>query len=457
MKKNIKHTPFGYDKNTEICIADEQGVLYRRDGRVLISCPNKDLTRYAIKEGTIVIDKKAFASCDCLEEIIIPDSVTTISGRAFDGCKSLTKIFIPASVYAIEFSAFDDCSKLEKFEVAQDNPTYCSVDGVAYSKNMFILYKCPPSAPFTSYDIPDSVRIIGPSAFEGCTSLRQVTIGKGVAYMQSGVFQECKSLSLVHYNATSCLSAGGMFPIFRGCDSLRKVVIGNNVVELPDDLFILCEELSEVNIPESITTIGNGVFRLCSKLSHLYIPHSVSTIGIHAFSTDGPVNIEMAEDNPYYCVIGNALYSKDMTQLYQVAGGDNSLESFVIPDGVTHIGDYAFEWCDFLHSVTIPDSVIYIGKNAFSAAFGPESIILPPHLEYLGDFSLCAYDLRTITSLNPTPPSCGQLFTYDYSDAQGFSHSYMHKNCVLRVPKGCKEAYASADEWCEFENIEEID
>ncbi len=457
MREKAKCIAFEYEKNVRASVSDEQEVLYRRDGRVLLTCGDKTLSHYAVREGTVVIGESAFSGCELLEEISIPESVTSIGSFAFMDCKSLTNISIPASVVSIDFGVFSGCERLEMIEVAEDNPAYCSMNGVLYTKDMSTLVRCPSATPFTSYEIPESLREIESFAFERCSSLTQVIIGRNVILIRNGAFQGCKSLSLVRYNATACHSTKRMLPVFLDCNSLTQVEIGDGVVELPDDLFIRCGALSKVNIPGSVTTIGNGVFRLCPKLSHVYIPANVSTIGVHAFSTDGPLHVEMADDNQYYRVVGNVLFSKDMTELLEVMGGGHSFKSYAIPDGVTRIGDHAFEYCDWLGTITIPDSVTDIGDYALAIVDGFTSITLPRRLLYLGEFSLCAYGLRTITSLNPAPPQCKQLFTYDYEDTEGFHHSYMHKNCVLRVPAGCKEAYTSADEWKEFERIEEME
>ena len=74
-------------------------------------------------------------------------------------------------------------------------------------------------------------------------------------------------------------------------------------------------------------------------------------------------------------VIGdNALYGYGLTdvvlpdtlkRIEHSALSANDLESIIIPEGVTYIGDYVFENCEFLMDITIPDSVTYIGFNAF--------------------------------------------------------------------------------------------
>ena len=56
---------------------------------------------------------------------------------------------------------------------------------------------------------------------------------------------------------------------------------------------------------------------------------------------------------------------------------DRSIESVVIPDGVTSIGDYAFYGCSSLTSITIPDGVTRIGKGAFRYCSSLTSITIP--------------------------------------------------------------------------------
>ncbi len=256
--------------------------------------------------------------------------------------------------------------------------------------------------------IPNSVRVIGPSAFEGCTSLRQVTIGKGVIRIRGFAFRGCTSLTQVNYNATSCLRECELDAVFNNCDNLHKVVIGHNVVKLPSHLFFDCSALTEITIPDSVTTIGRGVFLLCPKLSHIHLPNSVSKLGAYAFTTGSPLEVTIEEDNPHFHVEQGALYSKDMTTLYQLLGYDPSFQSFVVPRSVTHIAEYAFERRIYVNAPT---------------------------------------SLTSLISLNPQPPEC-EPSTFIGIDVY---------DCSLSVPKGTKEAYASADGWKKFPNIKEIE
>lgn len=60
----------------------------------------------------------------------------------------------------------------------------------------------------------------------------------------------------------------------------------------------------------------------------------------------------------------SAEYSADGKTLLRIA--DPAMSDFVIPEGVTTIGDHAFENCMNLVTVSIPNTVTNIGANAFS-------------------------------------------------------------------------------------------
>ncbi|MBQ9760603.1 MAG: hypothetical protein IJW16_04585 [Clostridia bacterium] len=104
------------------------------------------------------------------QTLIIPtfspggDLVTAIAPRAFYGNASLVAIHIPASVTHVGDLAFAASESLSFLSVSADNPSYTSLDGVLYSKDLSSLLLYPPCLGGSVLHIPISVTSIAPMA-----------------------------------------------------------------------------------------------------------------------------------------------------------------------------------------------------------------------------------------------------------------------------------------------------
>ena len=87
-------------------------------------------------------------------------------------------------------------------------------------------------------------------------------------------------------------------------------------------------------------------------------------------------------------------YSYDNTPWYSQR---KKIKKVVIKDGVTSIGDYAFEYCSSLTSITIPNSVMSIGEYAFRGCSGLTSLTIPNSVTSIGDFAF--YKCSGLTSV----------------------------------------------------------
>ena len=113
------------------------------------------------------------------------------------------------------------------------------------------------------------------------------------------------------------------------------------------DAFSGCYSLTSITIPDGVTSIDGWAFYNCYKLTKVYAESLESWLNISFFSYSSYWS------NP--CSNGAELYING-----------ELVTDIVIPDGVTSIGNSAFEGCKSLTSVTIPDSVVSIGYSAFS-------------------------------------------------------------------------------------------
>ena len=105
------------DEDLENAVKDEFGVKYSKDWKKLLKAPESLRGKYSIRKGVKVIGDRAFALCDSLTSINIPNSVTTIGDTAFTSCESLTNINIPNSVTTIGKGAFGYCDSLTDINI----------------------------------------------------------------------------------------------------------------------------------------------------------------------------------------------------------------------------------------------------------------------------------------------------------------------------------------------------
>lgn len=124
----------------------------------------------------------------------------------------------------------------------------------------------------SNVSIPDTVEIIGRSAFENNAVVKNVTIPKSVKEIEEYAFW--------------------------GCQNLESVTLGSGLTEVGDFAFSSCEKLTKVSIPESVQRIGIMAFADCISLTDIYIPPTVTDIHSTAFDGVYYLNIR-AEEHSY--------------------------------------------------------------------------------------------------------------------------------------------------------------
>ncbi len=201
------------------------------------------VTSITIPDGVTSIGMDAFYNCRSLTSITIPDSVTSISERAFSDCIRLTSITIPDNVTSIGKGAFAGCSSLTSITVDARNSTYCSIDGVLYTKDKTTLVAYPAGKAGSSFAIADGVTSINDYAFYGCKSLTSITIPDSVTSIGDSAFY--------------------------GCSSLTSITIPDGVTSIGKRAFFSCH-MTSITIPGSVTSIGEETFSMCICLTDIY-------------------------------------------------------------------------------------------------------------------------------------------------------------------------------------------
>lgn len=156
------------------------------------------------------IGSQAFAGCLNLQSINLQEGVESIGSYAFAGCASLESLYIPSTTTDIEsWDIVADCHGLTSIEVGEDNPSFCSVEGVVYSRDLSTLI-CYPAGRRGDYTVAEGTASIAENAFESALYLTSLTLPEGVKEIGAYAFSKCTSLVEL-YCPTSLEVGGGCF------------------------------------------------------------------------------------------------------------------------------------------------------------------------------------------------------------------------------------------------------
>ena len=333
---------------------------------------NSDVKKVVIEDGVTSIGELAFYKCSSLTNITIPDSVTCIEYAAFHGCSSLSSITIPNSVTSIGIYAFVVCSSL------------------------------------TSITIPDGVTSIGYGAFSDCSSLKTISLSCKSSLKKSDFGEQADLVSYTNQHlltktaakAATCTESGNKE--YWTCKYCGKYFLSDDT----NPATVTAVELSETVIPA--LNHKNAIIRNASEPNGTnpgysgdrYCP-DCDTVFEKGYTywnednltwklyEDGTLNISgkgAMKNYNYYDNPSPASQKKD------------SVKKVVIEDGVTSIGNSAFDSCSNLTSITIPDSVSSIGNFVFYGCSSLTSITLSNNITNIGNsaFAGCS-SLTSIT------------------------------------------------------------
>ncbi len=142
-------------------------------------------------------------------------------------------------------------------------------------------------------------------------------------------------------------------------NALVHVTILGGVTSIGDSAFDACSSLTEITIPDSLTSIGIAAFRNCSSLANITIPDGLTHIGNYAFNGCSSLN---------YNEYNNACYLGNDSNPYVllVKATDTSVTTCEINANTKFIHSHAFRDCSSLANITIPDGLTHIGDSAFN-------------------------------------------------------------------------------------------
>ena len=139
------------------------------------------------------IGEDGFFHCDELCVVSIPHTVEKMERDSFNECYHLEVIYIGKGLRYFN-ARFLECPELVKIKVHPDNPYFCDVDGVLFSKDMKVLIRYPEGKKGEEYEIPESVEEIASFAFYGNRYLKRIKMSDNVRIIRESVFRCTKQL-----------------------------------------------------------------------------------------------------------------------------------------------------------------------------------------------------------------------------------------------------------------------
>ena len=244
--------------------------------------------------------------------------------------------------------------------------------------------------------VPDGVTAIGKEAFYAKSAITEIHLPTGITSIGDSAFQNCTGLTGLQL-PTGITSIGDS--AFRSCAGLTEIVVPDSVETIGDKAFYDCSGLTSLRLSQGLKTLGTNVFLRCNSLTEIEIPAGVENVGNYIASNTLRLRCAVGSSaakalskaqNDFWVEDFRLRYAFDSDgsaaslTLKKYAG---DAASVTIPDGVTIVGDSAFNENTSLTAVVLPDSVVTIGTNAFRSCTGLTKAELSSKLEKIANYA----------------------------------------------------------------------
>ena len=271
--QNVAITKLGGPSNLE----DGEAIydIWGRSFEPYHNFSNGDPTKNGVKKIQLpdtvqTITAGAFGGLKHLEEITLPEALKKIDCALFYDCKSLVTITMGSQLKSIEknsYGTFERCKKLTEFIVSEENPKYCSVEGMIASKDKTELILVPTAR--KKVDVPNGIKKIEELAFLPDSYTEEIHISVSVEKISTTSIcgKRIRNIVIADKNIHYAISNHSLYEKKSGM--LITYVITKSVAEFPPEVTRIANDFNTIGDTDLVRTI--------------VVPVTVKHIGNHFF------------------------------------------------------------------------------------------------------------------------------------------------------------------------------
>ncbi len=367
------------------------------------------ITSVVIEEGITGIGEMAFSNLNGLTSIHIPASVKSVSSYSFNNCYNLSAFTVAegSKYLSAEDGVLYSYDKTRLVLVPPAKSNFAIHHNVIEIGDRFLYGNINVS----NVVIPAGVEKIASTAFHGAYNLQGVTVdaaNKTYSAIDSFICsKDGKTLLLYPLREETVDVPAGIEHIgssaFWNNVSIVTLNLPDGLVSIGKEAFAFCHQLKSVTIPASVTSIENLAFKNCNNLTEIYFEGNPPAIGdTQVFPTN--VTLYVPESASSWLDTANG-YDKDngTWKGYKLATYEGSApteaewsydkETFELRfKGNGAIADYKhasdapwYQYREEIQSVIIEDGVTAIGNNALHTFTQLTTISIPASVEKIGE------------------------------------------------------------------------
>ncbi len=389
------------------------GVLLDKEQKRIVAYPAGREGEYDIPSSVTSIGKGAFAYSKittidlsgitsienyafmdtCIQSLSIPYSVASIGKYSFAANKALTTLRVGRSVVSVPEYAFAYCTALKTLSIPSG---VLEIGNYAFYKNA--------NLQTVEFERNCSLALIHNSAFAEC-GIKKLSFPQSMLSISEKAFYKNTSLECVSFA--------------EGCKLSR----------IDNDAFAYCESLVELDIPATLSRIGENAFRR-TALEGVTLPAAISYLGGGAFAECAQLKgIEIDDGNTFYISLDGVVYNADQTSIVAYPSGKEQSE-YALPSTITSIGEAAFCGAEKLKMIYLPSSLSFISREAFRGS-GLTEVDISENITHIGAYAFSG--LKALTEFKISTDHVG------YTVLDGVLYS-KDGTRLIAVPAGRTEA-----------------